>query len=394
MWFGNKTEYYMKIGILTQPLKNNYGGLLQNYALQQVLIRNGYEAETLNWNTVNKQSLKEWIWRKKVFLKSFFCKNIKAPRYILSESESAIIGQHTNSFIKKYINTNQQILHNSDDLKKLDYTNVYNAYIVGSDQVWRPRYNQGMIKAMFLDFLTRENVRKIAYAASFGTSKWEYTPQLTYECSNLAKKFDLITVRERSGIELCSEHLGVEAIWVLDPTMLLNREDYEKAVLAEKEPKSEGTLFHYILDPSSEKKALIEDIAAKNGLKSFTVMPKHQAENRTKEDVKKRIDDCVFPSVTKWLRAFMDAKMVVVDSFHGAVFSIIFNKDFWVIDNPKRGNARFISLLEMFHLENRMIKPDSYLAHMKDERIDWQVVNGIRQQEQERCISLLLDALS
>ena len=103
----------------------------------------------------------------------------------------------------------------------------YDAYVVGSDQVWRPNYNPFM-KAMFLGITEREDVKRIAYAASFGTSKWEFSPQMTSECAVLAKKFDMITVREKSGVDLCREYFGVEATWVLDPTMLLNREDYEK----------------------------------------------------------------------------------------------------------------------------------------------------------------------
>ena len=214
---------------------------------------------------------------------------------------------------------------------------------------------------------------------------------MTEACARLAKRFDLITVREKSGVTLCREYLGVDATWVLDPTMLLNREDYEKIVLVENESKSAGTLFHYILDPSEEKKALIEHVASSKGLKPFTIMPKCQAENRTKWDVKHRIEDCVFSSVTSWLRGFMDAEMVVVDSFHGAVFSIIFNKPFWVIGNKKRGNARFESLLGLFGLEDRMIAPGDTVDWNKV--IEWNRVNERRQKERERCVELLKESL-
>ena len=274
----------------------------------------------------------------------------------------------------------------------VDEKYLYDAYVVGSDQVWRPSYNSTMLPAMFLHFTNRWEVKRIAYAASFGTSAWEFAPQMTEEFSKLAKRFDLITVREKSGVNLCREHLGVEATWVLDPTMLLNREDYEKVVTAEQEPKSAGTLFHYILDPCDEKKALIEQAAAVKGLQAFTVMPRCQAENRTKWDVKHRIEDCVFPSVTSWLRGFMDAEMVVVDSFHGAVFSIIFNKPFWVIGNKKRGNARFESLLEMFGLDERMIEPGQEVDWTA--LIDWKRVNEKLEKEKERCVDTLMQGFA
>ena len=203
----------------------------------------------------------------------------------------------------------------------------------------------------------------------------------------LAKKFDMITVREASGVELCKKYLDVEATQVLDPTMLLNKMDYIKLVENENEPQSPGDLFYYILDPCEEKQTLIHSLAEKYSLKPFTVMPKYQAETRTKADVKKRIEDCVFPSVTSWLRAFVDAKMVVVDSFHGAVFSIIFNKPFWVVQNGHRGNARFDSLLSLFGLKERIINVEGEADW--DKSIDWETVNEILKLEQVKSLKSL-----
>lgn len=382
----------MKIGILTQPLHNNYGGLLQNYALQQVLKGMGHEVETMDWHQVKAGALKEWLWQKKELLLSLALKDREYPRYQLTNDEKAVIGRNTHYFTNRYITLCPKKVDRLEFFRTIDEEYKYDAYVVGSDQVWRPGYNSDMMPAMFLGFTDRKDVKRIAYAASYGTSAWEFTPAMTEECTRLAKQFDLITVREKSGVDLCREYLGVEATWVLDPTMLLNREDYEKLVFAEKEPKSAGTLFHYILDPSDEKKALIERVAANLGLNPFTIMPKCQAENRTKWDVKHRIEDCVFPSVTSWLRGFMDAEMVVVDSFHGAVFSIIFNKPFWVIGNSKRGNTRFESLLGLFGLEERMVASGQEVDWNK--MIDWDKVNVTRQKERERCAKLLIEALT
>lgn len=381
----------MKIGILTQPLHNNYGGLLQNFALQQVLRGMGHEVETVDWFPEKAGMLHEWLWQKKELFLSMILKGRDKPRYQLSMEEEKTIGRNTHHFIEQYISVCSQKAEKMEDFCKIDAEELYDVYVIGSDQVWRPSYNATLTPVMFGGFIERADVKRIAYAASFGTSTWEFSPELTVECAHLAKRFDLITMREKSGVDLCREYLGVEATWVLDPTMLLNCEDYEKVVLAELEPKSEGTLFHYILDPSDEKKALIERVAKENGLVSFTIMPKCQAENRTKWDVKHRIEDCVFPSVTTWLRGFMDAEVVVIDSFHGAVLSIIFNKPFWVIGNKKRGNARFESLLGMFGLLDRMIEPGDSIDRRRG--IDWDRVNEIRQKERERCIELLRTSL-
>lgn len=374
----------MKIGILTQPLLNNYGGLLQNYALQQVLKGMGHEVETVDWFPEKAGALKEWLWQKKELLLRLLLKDRERPRYQLTEKEESVIGRNTHHFTKKYITVCPKKVSRVEEFNDIDAEYRYGGYVVGSDQVWRPSYNSTMMSAMFLGFTERNDVKRIAYAASFGTSDWEFSFALTEVCARLVKRFDLVTVREKSGVDLCREHLGVEATWVLDPTMLLNREDYEKLVVEEKEPQSFGTLFHYILDPSDEKKALIERVAEEKDLKAFTIMPKCQAENRTRWDVKHRIENCVFPSVTSWLRGFMDAEMVIVDSFHGAVFSIIFNKPFWVIGNSKRGNARFESLLGLYGLEDRIITIGD--AVNWDKTIDWQRVNEIREREKDRSL--------
>ena len=384
----------MKIGILTQPLLNNYGGLLQNFALQKVLKSMGNEVETIDWHPIKENAIKEWLYYQKMLFLSSLKKDAQRPKYQVTDSEAIIIGRNTRHFVEKYINVCPQKARKPEDFAGIDEEYGYDAYIVGSDQVWRPRYNGAMTPAMFFDFIKREDVKRIAYAASFGTSEWEFTPSMTEICALLAQNFDLITVREKTGVDLCREYLGVKAQHVLDPTMLLFKEDYENLVKEEDEPASEGTLFHYILDPSAEKKALIEKVAGVQRLKPFTIMPKCQAENRTREDVKKHIEDCVFPSVTRWLRGFMDARMVIVDSFHGAVFSIIFNKPFWVLANAKRGNARFDSLLSMFGLKDRMISTDSLSRDFDwNKEIDWGKVNDIRQKEISRCKSLLEEAL-
>lgn len=373
----------MKIGILTQPLHNNYGGLLQNYALQQVLKGMGHKVETVDWNPGKVEPVKEWLWRRKMWLLYMIDKNVAKPAYRPNKREFSIISQNTSHFVEKYLSVVPVEAKSDQDFGTIVKNEQIKALVVGSDQVWRPSYNP-LLSSMFLKFAEDMDVKRIAYAASFGTSKWEFSPQMTEECSALSKKFDLITVREKSGIQLCHDYFGVDATWVLDPTMLLKREDYEKVVLEENEPKSFGTLFHYILDPSDEKKALIERVAEEKDLKAFTIMPKCQAENRTRWDVKHRIENCVFPSVTSWLRGFMDAEMVIVDSFHGAVFSIIFNKPFWVIANNKRGNARFESLLGLYGLEDRMITPGD--AFDWNKTIDWKRVNKIREREKVRSL--------
>ena len=382
----------MKIGILTQPLQANYGGLLQNYALQQVLLRAGHEVETIDWTPSNK-SLRSRLYRIKwTILPFLFPKKFLKLRYQPTDEERKVIQQHTNHFISTYIHHTKTNMFR-DGFSHQAKVGNYDAYVVGSDQCWRPRYN-AFLSSMFLDFVKDEKAKRIAYAASFGTDQWEFTQEMTSICETLAQKFDFVSVREDSGVKLCKEHLGVNAVHVLDPTLLLTREDYIHLLEAEKEPKAKGALFNYILDPDTVKSAFINRVAKERGLKSFQVLPKCQAETRTMDDIKNHIEDCVFPGVATWLRAFMDAEMSIVDSFHGMVFSIIFNKPFWVIGNVNRGMSRFTSLLKVFHLEDRLLDAN----HLKDvdinRPIDWSSVNAILEQKRNECKNLLLTELS
>ena len=376
----------MKIGILTQPLSNNYGGLLQNFALQQAVLKVGHTPETID-HCSDKVSYLSSL--KQNVLHKLFPDKYGAMRYQPSAKETAVIGHNTQYFIDKYI-AHTAAFSTPRKLHDFVMKGNYDGFVVGSDQCWRPMYNEVFLKDMFLGFVDGDKTKKkIAYAASFGTDKWEFTPDMTAECTKLAKEFDIITVREDSGVHLCKEYLHVDAEYVLDPTMLLLKEDYINLVEQENEPISKGNLFYYILDPSKQKSDLIERVANEMELTPFTVLPRCQAENRTKSDVKRHIEDCVYPAVTSWLRGFMDAKMVIVDSFHGMVFSIIFNKPFWVIENGRRGNTRFDSLLNLCNLTDRLKSSDRVNEIDLKNEIDWSSVNNIIKEKREYSMALL-----
>lgn len=361
----------MRIGIITQPLHTNYGGLLQNYALQQTLKRLGHEPMTLDQgNTAIPQ------WRIIAScIKTFLLKLIGrgGKRQYLSritEERKAYIRQHTNRFIEKYIAHTEPFKY-VEEFRSYTVNNQLNALVVGSDQVWRPIYNQNVL-CSFLDFAKGLKLKRMAYAASFGVDYWEFNQQQTQQAQELIRDFDAVSVREHSGIDLCRKYLYCDAVHVLDPTMLLDKEDYIRLVEEENEPVSKGNLFTYILDESDEKRCIIEKVALELDLQPFSSMPK----NRTD----------VFPPVTQWLRAFMDAKFVVCDSFHGAVFSIIFNKPFLIIGNKERGMTRFNSLLDTFELHNRMIDNIANVHSIVNTSINWENVNKIR--SEMKCYSL------
>ena len=349
----------MRIGILTLPLHTNYGGILQAYALQTVLERMGHEVRV-----INKSNYYLPLWKIPFVYAKRILKNLNGDRFpIFYEQqilkEIPIIGQYTNEFIDKYIHTLD--VKNYSYLKESDF----DAIVVGSDQVWRPKYF-GKIEDAYLDFAKTWNIKRIAYAASFGTDKWEYTPEQTERCSNLLKQFDAVSVREKSGVSLCREHFHIKAVHVLDPTMLLSATDYIKLFEAADIHKSNGTLLCYILDETQEKTALVNRIAEEKKLVPFRV-------NSKVENHSAPLSERIQPPVEQWLRGFYDADFVVTDSFHACVFSILFNKPFVVYGNAARGMSRFTSLLEIFGLGGRLFTGMSELQPLDD--INWQEVN-------------------
>lgn len=334
----------MRIGILTLPLHTNYGGILQAYALQTVLERMGHQVVVLD------TPRKKWhvpLWRKPlVYGKRIFKRCLLGDKSCIifreqkEENEYPIICQHTQSFIDKYIH-----LKSIDNLCNLN-SNDFDCIVVGSDQIWRPLYYADIENA-FLKFAENWNIKRIAYAASFGTDRWEYTPEQTEECGRLIKSFNQVSVREKAGVEMCKRYFGIDAQLVLDPTMLLEKQDYI-SLLKDKSPKSNSLLLSYVLDETDEKKEIISKIAKNRGLNIFKI-------DANEKNYKVSLEERIKPSVEQWIRGFYDADFVVTDSFHACVFSILFKKQFIVIGNEERGISRLKSLLGMFGLENRLI---------------------------------------
>ena len=302
---------------------------------------------------------------------------IHAERVLMEQRP--LVSFYTNRFIEENIHYSE--IHNFHDLKPTDY----NAYIVGSDQVWRPAYND--LYNTFLQFTDNWNVKRVAYAASFGTDKKEYTEEQINSCKALVRNFDAVSVREKSGVELCSDYFGIKANYVLDPTLLLNKEDYISLANIGTEVNCEGKLFVYILDSSEEKRELVAETERLMNLTSFSV--------KAKNDYKYApLADRVQPPVELWIRGIMESEYVITDSFHGCAFSILFNKPFIVLGNAERGMARFNSLLSQFCLMDRLILTKADLNNILQKSINWNNVNYILYQSRMSSLNFLRDSLS
>lgn len=362
----------MKIGILTLPLHFNYGGILQAYALQTILERMGHEVEIIDYPFGSpKNSWIRWIriWLRRL-LRVLSGKKIYIFYEWKEKSLLPVMCQYTRKFINVYIKKSEYY----SELVSIP-ENKYDAIVVGSDQIWRRCFSKD-IKTAFLYFTRNWKIKRISYAASFGTDEWEYNDIETKECKEAVSLFDAVSVRERSAIGICKKYLNIKAEQVLDPTMLLTKEDYIALIEKSNVPKSQGTLFCYILDTTPEKNTVIADIAKCRNLVPFKV-------NAIEGNHRCPIEQRIAKPVEQWLRGFMDAEMIVTDSFHACVFSIIFNKPFIVIANRDRGLARFQSLLDVFGLADRINSVKAYIP------IDYDKVNLLLQKERTRSLKYL-----
>lgn len=356
----------MKIGILTQRLYNNYGGILQNYALQQVLKNLGHNPITIDYRPRNNLFFYLITQVRTLFFYFIPGKRRNFIKYQRKPRRS----KNLSLFINKNINTTHRI---QKIFSYIVSKYKFNAIIVGSDQVWRPKYNT--LENTFLSFVKSENVLKIAYAASFGVNKWEYTDKQTQVCANLVRQFHAVSVREFSGIEMCKKYLDIKAVETLDPTLLLDKNHYSN-ICKEVAKNKKKFLAAYILDISEEKKHFIESFSKIKNIEPVYFSAESKATL----------------SIEEWLSTYRDATYVITDSFHGTVFSIINKKPFISLINKKRGADRFHSLLSKFGLEYRMIT-DINVNRFEDKTIDWKFVSQVIEEKKKESIKYLQNSL-
>ena len=354
-----------KVAILNLQVDDNFGGHLQRYALIATLQKMGYEVEHLN--TRFPSSKKSILKRlkggvKRLLLYPYYAIKRNAEYKPLRLFKYYI--QHepvTEAFYNQYIpHTNR--IYSKEELTR--YTD-YDYFVVGSDQVWRSSMAavSGLFTYLF-DYLP-DDKKRIAYGASLGTDKSELTDEEIVRFRDLYAKFKAVSVREKSGLDLLASYdcKQPKAEWVLDPTLLLTKEEYSAIIDVDITEPLQTDIFCYVLDLDEKKKETIKKIAQEKGM-SYHIWQK--TEHYT---------------VEQWLRSFRDAKMVITDSYHGLVFSLIFNKQFMLLRNDYRGNARFESIAEQLGVA------------LDKEQQDYTSVNMAIAQNREQSLRFLKSSL-
>ena len=374
----------MRIGILTLPQETNYGGILQAFALQRVLRDMGHEVLTIDRH--NRRGYPSFSAHLAGYTKRLLLHYLAGKKTITTKwnphvtaEDYAKASAETQRFIDQNIKLTRKVF--SDELDAIEKEYSFDAYVVGSDQIWLDYY----CPESFLSFVHRPEARRVVYAASCGRASFFNNEAKVQQCCELVKQFDGVSVRENYLVALCKERLGIDAQWVLDPTMLLRPNDY--MAVSENKVGSKPIVFSYVLDAEKDKERLVETVARVkgcpivNGNRVMTVCT----------DVSK-----AFPSVEDWIWNINRSSFVVTDSFHGTVFSILFNKPFISIGNKKRGTARFQSLLSMFGLENRLLTSydEDIILDLIHRPIDFTEVNRTIDLERRKSIQFLTETLA
>ena len=363
-----------KIGIITLNSYFNYGNRLQNYALQKYLenLLGNVIVESIWYlkydfrirkNNINLQNIRRYIFNRHGF-RDF----VNSEQYYYD-----IIREYNiKKFSNKYINT---VFENNI---KIDLNNWYDYFIAGSDQIWNSYFVN--LKNEFLQFADRN--KRIAYAASFGVS--EIKPDKVEIVRKGLEGIDYISVREQAGTKIVKDLTGKDVPVLVDPTLLLTVEEWEKVIERPVWYRDEKYILVYFLRTMPNKiKNDIKNLAEKYKLKIIDLM--------NKENV-----DYYCSSPSEFLYLIKNSSLMYTDSFHGTVFSILNKKPIvsCCLDDRIDVSSRIDTLLSMFHLENRKISKENNYEIANPMEMEYPDVEAILDRERQRSKEFLCKALN
>lgn len=344
----------MKIGVITIEKVNNYGAELQATATIKVLQGMGYETEIIDYCYY-----KNWNFKDTRISAPFVSMNVKGR--LMYWVKYRLVNRIVAKILPLLYPTVKRRIRRFEDFHKINtrmskrYLSMpelyqtkmdYDVYVVGSDQVWNPSASSS-IEPYFLTFAPKE-AKKISYASSFGVSN---IPASLYEkYKKLLSNIDSLSVREQTGVCLVKALTGRDATCVLDPTLLLNKEQWGNIMLAYPHMPSRYILVYQLL-PSDMLPSLAKKISEEMNCPVYYLAKRAYAVNAPKG---MRVIKDAGPAEFLWL--IKNASCVVTNSFHGTAFSVNFCTPFYTVLNSKRGsNARITSLLNSVNLMGRIV---------------------------------------
>lgn len=274
-----------------------------------------------------------------------------------------------------------------------EFNQFCDAFMLGSDQMWRVGTLRLVGYSFFLDFVNRDK-KKIAFASSFGGSQFPGTPLQIATAGDFLKRFDAISVREQSGVEVCKHTFGVDAERIIDPVFLCPRKDYDRLTDSINGTPHDRVLLCYILDPTEEKEKAAKAIAEHEGLKIVTILGISEYASA----VTKWHTGTVLPNLTteQFLWHIRHCTFLLTDSHHGTCFAIIYHKPYVALINVMRGRTRFEAVAQALGLEERLFEqPESVIgSDIPYKPIDWEMVEQRLKTERDRAFAWLDYALT
>lgn len=368
----------MKIGILTFHRALNYGAVLQCYGLYQTLSRLGHDVEVIDYRP-------EYVERHRQILQSYNLRNINGfINRLKGVAASALnIGAilDANKRFDAFLHESFSMSEMVDDVKHVPQ--YYDMIFFGSDQIWSPKICNGLDPIYWGQF-PHDKAVLASYAASLGSPQ-EITDEDWNTVSDYIKAFRCVSVREMQFKEILNSRLGMEAKCVLDPSLLLNSEDYDSLV-EEPQIKGDYVLAFSIVEAQNFMrftKKVASELNCQVVVLSAIGEPMLLGKNK---------NNIVTPTVGGFLGLFKHAKCVVTTSFHGTVFSIIFNRPFYSAIHRK--SMRVQSLLSQLELNDRLAEfSDNFIKSFKFEEIDYDTPLSKLNLLKENSIQFIKDTL-
>lgn len=366
----------MKIGIITfWDSQDNYGQILQSYALCEYLKKEGHESIIIRY-TPRRESSNKGLLRKLSLrhLIAYYKFRVEKKNY------SNSITRNFDLFRSSYLSYSPKIYHSFKELWMEDWSE-YDAFVCGSDQIWSPK-SDDQLNAYFLQFAPL-GTKRIAYAPSFGRSVLpeDYQQRL----HSMLVHFDAVSVREAEGVKFCND-AGIDCEHVCDPTILLNSADYDKFI---KKGDRKKKAFCYLIKWDTlfpvEK---VRDYVAQH-LEGVNYFYTNGQEPIFSSNDSQSIED--------WLSAIKKSEIAFTNSFHGVVFSILSHTPFVVfplIGEAAGMNNRLFSFLGRLGLEHRVYAENIDLVELANTPIDWSIVDKRIKEFRESSIDYLTKALS
>lgn len=363
----------MKIGILTFHCAHNYGAVLQAYALKEVLMSIGHEVSVIDYRpsylTKPYKVLRDWPRKREDSLGTFLFKSFRQLFILVMRFKKKRIFEH---FVNKYLN-----LAEFDSLKE---KNRFDVYVFGSDQIWNPDLTGGRFDKIYFGCF-QEGKKLISYAASSGNVS--VLSGREKELKELLARFNFVGVREASLASFLKDRTDRKDVRiVLDPTLLGGRKLFEQLKL-KKTSETEPYLLYFDFHWNKVAKEIAKLLARKKGLRFIEIAVTY--ENLRNKDI------ISTASPEEFLSYIRNADCLVTTSFHGTVFGLLFEKDFYSVNVNGKLSERLVDLLVPLKLNDRLLSKITDLNYVKP--IDWSEVRLLIERSRQDSLAYLIDAI-